>query len=180
MQCMYMKDQWEGQAAVSCMKYLGFQHINNSKTDEITPHSHYNLLGTLEMYPWKRGAAQKLVRGVNNWGAHGLWVGLQASVNYVWYIFVTHVHGDLVLGILHGLAIQPCCVMVVQVAWIIIYHVRCSDWAWLYGPTDCLVPLTVHSTAWPNDATGSIYQFFQQPLPNVPVPHVQHWVSICL
>ena len=25
-------------------------------------------------------------------GAHGLWVGLQASVNCVWYIFVTHVH----------------------------------------------------------------------------------------
>jgi len=58
------------------------------------------------------------------------------------------------------------------------YHVRYSDRARPYGPTDRLVPLTVHTIAWPNDATGSLYRFFQQPLPNAPVPHAQHRVSI--
>jgi len=58
------------------------------------------------------------------------------------------------------------------------YHVRYSDRAQPYGPTDRLVPLTVHTITWPNDATGSLYRFFQQPLLNAPVPHAQHRVSI--
>jgi len=56
----------------------------------------------------------------------------------------------------------------------ILYHMRCSDRAQPYGPTDRLVPLTVHSIAWPNDDLGSAYRFFQQPLPNTPAPHAQH------
>jgi len=37
------------------------------------------------------------------------------------------------------------------------YHVCYSDRARPYGLTDHLVPLTVHTIAWPNDTTGSLY-----------------------
>ena len=70
------------------------------------------------------------------------------------------------------------CVTVVHICLNNTYHVHYSDQAWPYGLTDRLVLLTVHTIAWPNDATGSLYQFFQQPLPNAPVPHAQHRVSI--
>ena len=87
MQCTYMKDRWEGQAAVSCMKYSGFQHINDSTTAEIIPHSHYNLLGTLEMRPWKRGAARKPVRGVDDRGR--VWaVGWVTSISELCAIYI--------------------------------------------------------------------------------------------
>jgi len=57
-------------------------------------------------------------------------------------------------------------------------HVRRSDRARPYGPTDRLVPLMVNSIAWPNDNIGPAYRCLQQSLPNARAPHAQHQVTI--
>jgi len=48
------------------------------------------------MEVWSSAEAGERVSRIE--GAYGPWVGLQASVNYVRYIFVTHVHGGFGSG----------------------------------------------------------------------------------
>ena len=54
------------------------------------------------MEVWGSGEADERWQGLIKkiYGMHGLWVGLQAPVSCVQYVFVTHVHGGFGSGVI--------------------------------------------------------------------------------